>query len=333
MTTGKAMHIVISGAIVATLLLGSLAAFADVVIPTLDPQFDRNKQLKDTVVDTAGYVLHTGWALWFTNDTPEDYWRPDPSQYPSWWMPAHTPNEPYSAAAGGGPGMVVTDDNSCWMASGCNMLAYEMVGTGYSDNYYLCLWQGGATDATDPCPWGAKNWEPNSGDKYTFDEGGFQDWRIRYAGFTPLGPYCTQLGANGITKVWGVNPVVQCIEWLRADHPVGLGVFWGSEFPPRLGLYTPELGGHAFTLWGMTVDSDVNPTGGTLVITDSDDNTNGPREVHFTYSSTSDEWKITDYKLAGFTRDEVWVCYIVAMSDAASPVQQTSWTKIKAMYH
>jgi hypothetical protein len=335
MTTNTIARTLVSAAILGSLLLFSATASADVVIGPLEPQIDRNKQLEDTVVDVFGNVLGYGWALWFTNDTPEDFWRPDSIQQPSWWMPAHTPGEPYAAVPGGWPGTVVTFDNSCWMASGCNMLAYEMRGTGYTDNYLQCLQFGGASEAMgDPDPWDpAYDHSPNSGNKYTLDEGGFQDWRIRYDGFTPSGPIHTQLGANGaITKTWDLNPVAWCIEQLRNDHPVGLGVWWGSEFQPRLGYYTPEFGAHAFTLWGARVDDDVYPTSGSLVITDSDDGTAGQDTVHFAYDAASDEWKISDYKVRDITRDEVWVCYAVAMSGLPSPVQPATWTRIKATY-
>jgi hypothetical protein len=222
-------------------------------------------------------------------------------------------------------------DNSCWMASAACMM--DAAGFGdVQDVYVNWLW-GGVRPSPHSDPWGGQH-TANSGDAFTFDDGGFQYWALEDMGCTVDGPIIEV--SDGSLWVWKdqagdpVDPIAWCLDRLDGTRGIGLGGSWagrGVKREPRTGR---QGGGHAITLWSIVLNNPPDDTSaGRVVVSDSDDEYPGPtQEYVFTYNTTNG-WRITGmYEW----RDVLWVedaCWIGAGPTAVEP---RSWGGIKSLF-
>ncbi len=248
----------------------------------------------------------------------------------------HDPNEPF-LPGGDAVHNVVRPDLSCWMASTSNLLVYS----GFANPYMNWL---GAGVPPDPnmSVWGLWYWAAGPGAR-TFDDGGWQDWGLSFAGVPFLVPIRTipEFGGNWFDGFGNaVNPITWCKARLDSECvPVGLTCWFQAadgttpvppyeEAPGPYNLQT-SFGYHAITLW------DIDTANLNLTITDSDDigilggppAGVGPRVVPYQWNGI--KWIITPL----YPGTNAEINYAVAIAGGGpSATEATTWGRIKGMY-
>jgi hypothetical protein len=274
-------------------------------------------------------------------DQNKSFWSPAAQIYILHYNDAnlnlcHDPGEPYLA---GGDSVHTSQrpDLSCWMASASNLLVHS----GAANPYPGWL---GAGIPPDPnvSVWG--NWYFACGPgARTFDDGGWQDWALSFAGVPFYVPIRTvpEFGGKWFTGAGAaVNPIIWCKARLDSECvPVGLTCWFQpadgtTPVPPYEEAPGPydlnsALGYHAITLW------DVDTTAMNLTITDSDDigilggppAGVGPRVVPYQWNGIT--WVITPL----YPNINAEINYAVAMTGGGpSATEGTSWGRIKNMF-
>ncbi|MCJ7729224.1 MAG: PEP-CTERM sorting domain-containing protein [Sedimentisphaerales bacterium] len=188
-------------------------------------------------------------------------------------------------------------DESCWMASASNMLQYEFPSLYNAETTYTKL-LGGEVTWPRLNPWLEVVPTIPVGDiYYTFDDGGYQEWV-----FSGLGPDSIAT-ADRESFFWVTNPINWCEQYINADHPVGLGIWWVGG------------GAHAITLWG------IDTAAKTLTMTDSDDSIHGldgKRTISYTYyPGELWSWTVDDFWGDG-TNKKGYLGYAVAIPEPAT---------------
>ncbi len=185
----------------------------------------------------------------------------------------HDPGEPFAATAQGGwlhP--TSAQDNSCWLASGVNMLKQANL----------------ISDANGLYMDYALNGVPSPSGTLTWDDGGLQGYVIDYwktqhpaqaANLTMNVLTWTQSlqFSNGLYAWQDVNPRTAVANYLAQGWQVGIGMW------PLLDSSGNHYGGHALTIQQILAQS--QPPYGTFQVTDSDRDADwsGPGDLN-TYS-------------------------------------------------
>lgn len=291
-----------SAVLAAILVLGPQAALAPP-----GPPVDQNKLCWRA--DLGRHVL-------YFNDLDGDTWH-DAAEPCSSWQES---------------GYVLRPDYSCWMASTSNLIVYSGGANPYL--WWLC---NGACGSPNVSFW--SNWFSSaSADSFmTFDDGGWQDWALTFAGRPILGPIGTMPEFGGVVwvDVFGaaVNPITWCKSALDTlCIPVGLTCWWSPGSAPYSDVPGPieedlSWGYHAITLW------DINVAAGTVTITDSDDLGimgavgNGPRTLQYAYAGGV--WTI----VALYPGVTATVNYAVAINTTGpSPTEENTWSTLKSLF-
>ena len=302
------MRVLIGGFIALAVLVSALA-----VLGQPGPPVDQNKQF--WFAANQLYILHF-------NDVLINM--------------CHDPGEPI-LVGGDSTHNATRPDLSCWLASTSNLMVYS----GFANPYLGWLLNGVPPDP-NVSVWGNMYWACGAGAR-TFDDGGWQDWALAFAGvpaYVPIrtvpefgGPWFTGGGA-------AVNPITWCKARLDSECvPVGLTCWFQpadgttptipyDEAPGPYDL-SSAFGYHAITLW------DIDTTNTLLTITDSDDigilggppAGVGPRTVPYQWNGV--KWVITPL----YPNINAEINYAVAVTGGGpSATDPTSWGKIKAMY-
>ncbi|MFH1311652.1 MAG: hypothetical protein ABIJ00_00340 [Candidatus Eisenbacteria bacterium] len=248
----------------------------------------------------------------------------------------HDPGEPF-LAGGDAVHNAVRPDLSCWLASTSNLLVYS----GFANPYMGWLLNGVPPDP-NLSVWGLPYWACGPGAR-TFDDGGWQDWGLSFAG----SPFHVPIRTNpefGGPWFTGAGLPVDPIKWCKARLdtecvPVGLTCWFQpsdgttptipyEEAPGPYNLST-AFGYHAITLWDIDIANLM------LTITDSDDigilggppAGVGPRTVPYQWNGI--KWVITPL-YPGINAE---INYAVAISGGGpSQVEPGTWGNIKRMF-
>jgi len=287
----------------AAFLAGSLPALAGDPVPILD----QNKPQEGT---THNFYVRTFY------DKDADY--------------KHDPGESFQS---GDPiDRETRPDKSCWMATAWNLLEHA----GYGNEYYAYCLQGGAPKAS-PDPWtGAACYadsvkstaDPNANNAFTVDDGGFPIWATTQKGVAAAGYIQTTTESS---HKWSQDPVAWCDGHLESGRPVGItwwaGVWVPGARPSSPYADKPTEGYHAITIWSIDAEHSK------MTITDSDDKTPGARQVTYTLTALTGAdagkwaWHFidTEYNKTCKVNSALVLTY-------PTPVERTSWGRIKAMY-
>jgi len=271
----------------------------------------------DRWVDQDKFFRHPthGWILYYID---EDCDRAHgPGEYP---QAGPVVTNPYGAPPLWRP------DNSCWMASAANMMQAAGFGNAYA--LYVNWTRNGTRPSPTPSPWGDA-YTANSGDAFTYDDGGWQQWALIDGG---CGVEFIRLESEGSRPyVWKNQQggTVNAIEWCMARLDGTRGV--GLVGPWRLAdLREPAGGrdrlGHAITLWGIVLDTPGDTSRGTVSFTDSDDGAAGLVQKPFEYDNSV--WKINQI----YGTDTLWISYACWITSGPTAVKDTSWGAIKSLY-
>jgi len=227
-------------------------------------------------------------------------------------------------------------DYSCWMASASNLLVHAG-----NANPYLTWLGSGAAVSPNVSVW-SQTYLADGGDapsdSMTFDEGGWQDWALAFAGVPIDGPIMTvpEFGGAWVNLSGApVDPVEWCRCRLDADIPVGLTCWWGDTSnyetkgpgPIDHDAIGEHWGYHAITLWDIGE--------GLLTITDSDDFMLDGQPLGtartVAYSYTDGVWTIGLYTTV--LNVTATVNYAVAiLGEHPSAVGESSWGGVKTLF-
>lgn len=248
----------------------------------------------------------------------------------------HDPGEPF-LAGGDAVHNAIRPDLSCWLASTSNLLVYS----GFANPYMGWLLNGVPPDP-NLSVWGLPYWACGPGAR-TFDDGGWQDWGLSFAGPAFHVPIRTVPEFGGPWFTGGglaVNPIKWCEARLDTECvPVGLTCWFqpadGStptipyeEAPGPYDL-SSAFGYHAITLW------DIDTVNLLLTITDSDDigilggppAGVGPRTVPYQWNGI--KWIITPL-YPGINAE---INFAVAISGGGpTQVEPSTWGSIKSLF-
>jgi hypothetical protein len=196
----------------------------------------------------------------------------------------HDPGEAVSQVPQSG--WISRSDMSCWMASAANIVRY----IGGADPYDKWAFDQGVNGTFHNPYNGATVHGP-----LTFDDGGYQGWALRSAGYG-----VDEISApQGQLNNWATDPIAWLTSELQQGKPVGIG-FW-------LNFNT----WHAVTVYEINETSD---TGGTLIIADSDANQNGQHFWECEYTYASGTWAI-NYSTTGDNTNLCYVTYAATVSN------------------
>lgn len=229
------------------LLLMTAASLAETLfqpanITSISHQQSFPQQLGSTPADTD--KTHYGTGGWFEN------WYQDLNANGS-----HDPGEPFSDTQQS-PDWITGPDNSCWLASACNMLEQIGVITNAYD-LYIDYSLNGVPDG--------------SGNILTWDDGGLQEYAIQsWIDLNPVESAGLTMEvhwrsfevqySNGVYAWQDFNPRSNVANYLDTGWEVGIGM-WPLVTDGFGGFW--HEGGHALTIQAINLDS-------TFDCTDSD---------------------------------------------------------------
>jgi autotransporter-associated beta strand protein/T5SS/PEP-CTERM-associated repeat protein len=136
-------------------------------------------------------------------------------------------------------------DNSCWMASACNMISHRNQRDCF-DHYLSWAYYNGITGPF------STPWNDNTNRTFTFVNGGFANYCLQAEGYG-----WAVMAQNSSSFSW-VDPENYIVACLKADNPVSIGVWQDNQ-----------TGGHALTVYA------INTSQKTMTIADSDKTGNG----------------------------------------------------------
>ncbi len=178
---------------------------------------------------------------------------------------------------------IVGDDLSCWMAAAANLVQYRYGAADYDE---WC--EDGLVTSPIVHPFGGQS-SANSGNRFTFDDGGFPNWVLRALDVPIALRITTTEQFHG--GVWQQNPIAWCRTAIEdEDRPVALSVWWGDPVKGALPGWKSENGidgYHAITLWG------IDEASGQMLVSDSDDASGGASyvgSVRYDYEYENGVW-------------------------------------------